>query len=40
MCQRNGRRAFPAWHTETIDFDERRFQIRAEDIEEFLARAS
>src|SRR5580693_3552177 len=39
-CQRSGRRGLPAWHTETIDFDERRFQIRAGDIEEFLARDS
>src|SRR6202035_2067641 len=39
-CQRSGRRVFPAWHTETIDSHGWRFQNRAENIEEFLARAS
>src|ERR1700738_94225 len=39
-CQRSGRRVFPAWHTETIDSHDWRFHNRAENIEEFLARAS
>src|SRR5580704_13289347 len=40
MWRRSGRRAFPAWRTETINFHGRCFQNRSPQVAELLARDS